>query len=485
MKNSRPREVSANAPQEAEVSLKQGLTVVDVVSIGVGSAVGVSIFSIMAPAAAIAGPGMLLGLALAAIPAITFAVVYAFMSSAVPRSGASFDWPSRFIHPFVGFIVAWLRILGNTGALTVLTLVLVGYASRVMSLPQKPAMLGLLGIFFLTNLFGVRIVAGVERVLVAFKLIAFALFVVLGARSIHPANFQPLLGTGWRGIFASLPLLISLYMGIESATEMGEEIHNGVAVIARGLGIAVLLTILVYVSVSTIALGVLGSALGNSNAPLFDAGSVFLGRLNTPLILVCAVASIGTSINAIYLTFTRFLFAMGRDGVLPAAFAKTHSRRGTPYVAVTTVFLLGAVGLLLPSNLIFLFLAVSVPIMLKYVSTCWSAWRMVERHPALHSAAKFSLSAGTVKAWSATGIVLALILLGAGLSADWRPYAILAIWFAVGCLYWVVYGQGVSRAMRVRHAEDSELAPVNLGRPALTLVPGRLDDRNRVIDGSD
>jgi len=463
--------VAGSPPRDAEVALKQGLTIVDVISIGVGSAVGVSIFSIMGPAAKIAGPGMLPALALAAIPMIVFAVVYAFMGSTVPRTGASFDWPSQFIHPFVGFTVAWLRVIANTGALLVLTLVLVGYVSRVMPLPQKPAMFGLLVVFFLTNLFGVKIVAGVERVLVAFKLVAFALFVVLGFRAVHPASFHPMLDMGWRGIFASLPLLISLYMGIESATEMGEEIRNGTAVIARGLGVAVLLTILVYVSVSTVALGVLGSAgLGGSNAPLFDAGRVFLGRLNTPVILVAAVASIGTSINAVYLTFTRFLFAMGRDGVLPASFARIHRRWQTPYVAVATVFLLGTAGLLLPSNLVFLFLAVSVPVMLKYVSTCWSAWRLVERHPDLHAAAKFALSARAVRAWSATGAILGLVLLGAGLSADWRPYAILAAWFAVGCVYWISYGQSLSRSMRARQSDGPEPTAAGLSRPAIKVV---------------
>src|SRR5262245_39345881 len=99
----------------SEKQLKQGLTMVDVVTIGVGSAVGVSIFSIMTPAAKVAGAGMLPALGLAAIPMVIFAVVYAFMGSTVPRSGASFDWPARFIHPSVGFFVAWLRIVGNTG----------------------------------------------------------------------------------------------------------------------------------------------------------------------------------------------------------------------------------------------------------------------------------------------------------------------------------------------------------------------------------
>ena len=428
-------------------SLKQGLTIVDVVAIGVGSAIGVSIFSIMAPAAKVAGAGMLPALGVAAIPMVIFAVVYAFMGSAVPRSGASYDWPTRFIHPFAGFMVAWLRVIGNTGALIVLTLVMVSYLSRVVALPQKPAMFALLVIFFLANLFGVKIAAGVERVLVVFKILAFAVFVVVGVASVDIHNFKPVLGSGWSGVFASLPLLVSLYMGIESATEVGEEIKNGAAVIARGLAAAVLLTIVVYLAVSSVALGVLGApALAASDAPLFDAGKQVLGRWNTPVIVLGAAAAISTSINAIYLTFTRFLFAMGRDGVLPAPFAQIHPKWQTPHVAIVAVFLLGVAGLLLPSSLVFLFLAVSIPTMLKYLSNCWSAWRLVDRFPELHAGAKFALSKAAVKRWAGAGILAGTIILVSGIGADWRPYAILAAWFAVGCVYWVAYGRGASRS---------------------------------------
>jgi APA family basic amino acid/polyamine antiporter len=431
-------------------NLAQGLTIVDVISIGVGSAIGVSIFSIMAPAAKVAGAGMLPALALAAIPMVVFAVVYAFMGSTVPRSGASFEWPARFIHPFVGFMVAWLRVVGNTGALILLTQVLVSYVSRAIPLPQKPSMFALLVVFFLANYFGVRIAAGVERVFVVIKLAAFAIFVVAGISSINTANFHPLLGNGWGGVFAALPLLVSLYMGIEGATEVGEEIRNGPAVIARGLGIAVLLTIVVYVSVSSVALGVLGGpALGASTTPLLDAGATFLGKWNTPLIIVAAAAAISTSINAIYITFTRFLFAMGRDGVLPDAFGRIHPRWATPDVAVIAVFVLGVAGLMLPSSLVFLFLAVGIPTTLKYISNCWSAWRLVDRHPELRERAKFQLSKRAVKAWAGAGILCGIFVIVAGWTADWRPYAILGAWFAIGCAYWVARGQRVSRSMRL------------------------------------
>ena len=442
--------------------LRKRMTMVDVIALGVGSSVGVAIFSILAPAAKLAGAGILAAIAIAAIPMVIFAVVYAFMGSTVPRSGASYDWPARFVHPLAGFMVAWLRILGNTAALIVLTQVLIQYLSKAVTLPERPAMLGLLAFFCVANLLGVHVAARIERILVLVKVVALAAFTLVGIWSIHLSNFHPALGNGASGMFAAIAILVSLYMGIESAVEVGEEIKNGTTIIAEGLGIAALITTLIYLGVSAVAVGVLGTvALSESATPLLDAGTQFLGRWNTPIILFAAVAAIGTSINGIYLTFTRFLFAMGQDRVLPAALADIHPRWATPHVAILAVFCLSVAGLLLPSSLLFLFLAINIPTMLKYFFNCLAAERLATRHPELHERARFHLKVRTVKAWAYAGMVSAVIMLAAGLTADWRPYAILIVWAAVGALYWKLRGPS-GRRTNSRHDHAIVEAAVSL-----------------------
>ena len=146
---------------------------------------------------------------------------------------------------------------------------------------------------------------------------------------------------------------------------------------------------------------------------------------------------------------------MGRDGVLPDAFGRIHPRFATPDVAVIAVFVLGVAGLMLPSSLVFLFLAVGIPTTLKYISNCWSAWRLVDRHPELRERAKFQLSKGAVKAWAGAGILCGIFVIVAGWTADWRPYAILGAWFAIGCLYWIARGQRVSRSMQLLQTNEA------------------------------
>ena len=89
----------------------------------------------------------------------------------------------------------------------------------------------------------------------------------------------------------------------------------------------------------------------------------------------------------------------------------------------------------------------------RSVSNCWSAWRLVDHHPDLHARAHFALSRKAVRAWAIAGIVCGLVLIIAGIGADWRPYAVLGVWFAIGLAYWVARGQRMSRSMRSLQAE--------------------------------
>ena len=130
-------------------SLKREVGLAGVASLGVGTAIGVSIFSILQPAAALAGPAMLVSMLIAMVPMIVFGIIYAFMGSAVPVTGASFEWPRRFVHPFLGFFISWLRMAGSTAAMIVLTMVLVSYIGNVVDVPLKPVMFGILLLVFL------------------------------------------------------------------------------------------------------------------------------------------------------------------------------------------------------------------------------------------------------------------------------------------------------------------------------------------------
>lgn len=419
------------------VQLRGDVGLLGVVMLGAGSAIGVSIFSVLAPAAQIAGAGLLVAVLVAALPMIVFALAYAWLASALPKSGASYEWPREFIHPLAGFLVAWLRILSNVGAMTVLTVVLVDYLNMVFALPKKPAIAVILTAVFALNYVGVNVAARAQTVLMLVLLGVLALFVGAGLPQTSAATVGPLLATGWGAVLACVSLMISLFLGIESAVEIGEEVRDPRRTVPRGIAMAIVLTAFVYLAVAFTAIGLLGPAqLAASTAPLLDAARVPLGDWALPLIVGAATVSILKSINAIAISFSRALFAMGRNGALPEAVGRVHPRFGTPHLAVLLAYACGMAGMLLPSSLVFLLLAVNVPTMIKYMACSYCAVRIVDRHPDVAAGAALAWNRARVRMIGWAGVVLALVVGLLGIEADVRPYLLVLGWTVVGLAYW-------------------------------------------------
>lgn len=432
--------------------LKKGVDLPAVIALGLGTAVGVSIFSVIAPATAIAGPAMLIAVPLAAVPMFIIAVSYAFMGSALPTSGASYEWPRRFLHPFVAFLISWLRMAGTTSALLVLALVMTRYLSMIVPIETKPTMLGAFAVVFVINFFGVKLAGRVLTILVGVIVVLFLGFCAWGAPYVESANFQPFLSHGWKGVFAAVPLLVSLFLGIETAAEVGDEIQDGKKNLPVGIAVAIFAAVALYMIVGAVSIGVMGApALGASQTPILDAAARFMGPIAKPLVVTTAVIATGKSLNGITMVFSRYLFAMGRSGVLPTVVSRVHPTFGTPYVALIVVFVLCAGGLLLPPSLTLLFLAVSIPTLLMYAAASLSGARVAARHPEIYEAAGFKMGRGLTQAWAYLSVLVALGLIALGVTTDWRPYAALAAWGAVGVVYYLLRG-GARRTAPVGNA---------------------------------
>lgn len=429
----------SSAPFEAGLGPRRDVGLAGVVMFGTGTAIGVSIFTVLQPAASVAGSGLLLALLLAAVPMLLFAVTYAYLGSAVPVSGASYEWPRRYLHPFAGFLISWLRILSNVGALTVLAQILVSYVGMVVPLPLKPTMAVLLTLVFALNYIGVSVAAKVQNLLMVLLLAVFGVFVAGGLPQTDTTVLMQALEAQPLAVLAAVPLMISLFLGIESAVEIGEEVRNPRRNIPLGIALAIGLTALVYGLVAVTALGALGvEGLASSTAPLLEAAKGTLGTWAMPVIVAAAGVAILTSMNSIALTFSRSLLAMGRTGAFPVALGSIHPRFATPHRAIAVGYALAMTGLLMPSSLIFLLLAVNVPTMLKYVACSLSAVRVAKVHPEIHMRSSLGLSrrAVVLSGYLAAGCGAAII--AAGFQADWRPYALVAGWAGVGVVFWAV-----------------------------------------------
>jgi len=446
----RDDEIHIRAVQEApsgtaSTLLPKRIGLIEVTLLGAGTAMGVSIFSVLAPAAGVAGSGLLITTLIAAAPMGLFSLVYAFMASALPKSGASYEWPKELISPAAGFAVAWLRILASIGNLITISLVIVQYGSMAVHLPVRASMFVILAAIFALNFFGVRVAARFQAIAMMLLLATLAIFVVTGAPHVSLEKIGSPVAQGWLPILAALPIMIQLFLGIETASEIGEEVRDAERTIPLALALALVMILIVYVLVSGTALGLMGpTRLARSTAPLIDAAALSLGRLAKPLILITAAVSLLKSLNSIFLVFSRYLFAMGRSGVFPAALGRLSSQ-GTPRAATIAAFGACCVGLLMPQNLLFLTVAVSIPTLFKYGATCISAMRLLRHRPDLLARSRLKIQPAVVRSAAMAGLICAVAIFLIGTGTDWRPYAMVAGWGLVGALYWLWKAQRPSR----------------------------------------
>src|SRR4029079_1617955 len=91
--------------------LSRRLGTFDAVIIGLGSMIGAGVFAAIGPAAAAAGGGLLVGLALAAGVAYCNATASARLAARYPASGGTYVYGRERLGPLRGVLAAWGLLL--------------------------------------------------------------------------------------------------------------------------------------------------------------------------------------------------------------------------------------------------------------------------------------------------------------------------------------------------------------------------------------
>lgn len=337
------------------VSLTRHLGVFDAVVIGLGSMIGAGVFAAFAPAAKVAGAGLLLGLAVAAVVAYCNATSSARLAARYPQSGGTYVYGRQRLGPFWGYLAGWGFVVGKTASCAAMALTFASYAA-----PAHTRVVGVAAVLVLTavNYRGIQKSALLTRVLVALTLAALAVVVVacLAGGQARSTHLSPFPGTSAYGVLQAAGLLFFAFAGYARIATLGEEVRDPARTIPRAIPLALGITLAVYAVVAVSALLAAGSAgLAATSSPLRAA--VAAGDLHqlTPVVQVGgAIAALG-SLLALILGISRTTLAMARDRYLPAALAAVHPRYQVPHraelavglvvaVLVATVDLRGAIG---------------------------------------------------------------------------------------------------------------------------------------------
>ena len=172
----------ANRPDEARPQLERRLGTADAVVMGLGSMIGAGVFAALAPAAAAAGTGLLIGLAAAAVVAYFNATSTARCAARYPESGGAYVYGRKRLGEFWGYLAGWGFVVGKTASCAAMALIVGFYAW-----PAQAHAIAVVAVIALTalNCTGIQKSVRVTRIIVT--VVLAALTASCGRRDDGPA----------------------------------------------------------------------------------------------------------------------------------------------------------------------------------------------------------------------------------------------------------------------------------------------------------
>jgi len=346
---------SANrlVPKERLGLPKERLGLKELVAMGVGGMVGGGIFSVLGLAVAQAGHAAPIAFALGGIIALLTGWSYARLGLAFRSDGGSFTYLEQaFKNQNVAGLGGWLLLVGYIGTLALYAYTFGVYGSAMLGADGAGFAInhvlesGILLVFLGVNLYGVKAAGSTEDMIVLVKVIILSLFAIAGLFYLKPDHLLPVFNRGELGLFMGAALIFVAYEGFELIPNAVNEMDAPERNLSRGILISIILTTIIYILVSLVAVGNLTAQeiAREKEYALAVAARPFLGHAGFLLIGLGALLSTASAINATLFGTARLGKVMAEEEALPRVFSMRERMRDIPWAslciitAVTLVF---------------------------------------------------------------------------------------------------------------------------------------------------
>ncbi len=464
-------------------------------AIGIGGIIGVGIFVLAGQQAAVnAGPAVALSFIIAGLGSACAALCYAEFAGLIPVTGSAYTYGYAVLGEFVAWIIGWDLLLEYALVVAVVAIGWSGYvqvllASAGLHLPEwaQQSMSAQTMQYYLQQMFGTHgaqaiappsdghrfnvIAAGVSiavamlltlrtewgarfnTFVVAIKVIGVLLVVGVGVFYIHTANWHPFIPVrvvdattglghfGWQGVLTGASVVFFAVFGYDTLTTAAEEAKHPQRDLPRAVLLSLAIAMVLYIAVSLVLTGIVPYSHLGGDASVSDAfESIGLHWLSI-IIAIAAVIGVTSVLFAFMLGAARIWFALARDGLLPAWFAKVSPRFGTPARPTIILGLFTAIvaGLLPIGEVAEL---VNIGTLSAFIIICASIMVLRVRRPELQRNFR------TPAVWftAPLGIVFSAVLI---YGLPWITYERFVIWMVLGCVIYFAYGMRHSKLEQV------------------------------------
>jgi APA family basic amino acid/polyamine antiporter len=316
----------------------------------VGNTIGIGIF--MQPASlAPYGLNALIAWAITVVGTIVLALVFALLARHLARADGPFEYMQSTLGEFTAFLAIWCYWVSCWVTNATLATGVIGYLQAAMpgfaGIPSPALAVALIWLFVVVNLFGARTGGGVQILTTALKLTPMAIVIAAGlwllfAEPSAYVQHVPATPITWPGTIAASTIALFAMLGIESATIPATKVRDPERTIPRATVFGAILTALIYVAVTLIALLLIPQdQLAKSSAPFVDVLNRLVGGGGRWLAFFILMSGLG-ALNGWTLLVAELTRTLASNNLLPAPLAKVN-RHGAPVIALVVTAVLATV----------------------------------------------------------------------------------------------------------------------------------------------
>ncbi|MVU82430.1 amino acid permease [Nocardia sp. ET3-3] len=448
-------DVVEDTPSDEQLSKHLGLW--QLTAIGVGGIIGAGIFALAGSVAnKTTGPSVLISFLIAGVASACAALCYAEFAGMVPKAGSAYTYGYVSLGELGGWFIGWDLLLEYVAVAAVVAIGVSGYFNFLLDqigihLPHW--MLGASGtgdghvvdvfaiLFCLGSAWilsrGIRSVGRFETVAVGIKVAIVVLIIVLGVFKINSANYHPYFPFGTGAVWTGAATVFFAVFGYDAMSTAAEESTEAKKHLPKAIMYSLAIAMVLYVLACLVLTGMQNykdiSPTSGFSSAFKAAGMPDIANI----IAVGAIVGIITVVLTFMLGVTRVWYAMSRDGLLPAWFAKTHPTRKVP-TRVTWIVGAGSAILagLLPINTVAEL--TNIGILMAFIVVSISV--IVLRYTRPDEPREFRLPLMPVVPIVGIGFSIYLIW-----SLPWETWVRFAVWLVAGLIVYFGYSRFHSR----------------------------------------
>ncbi|GFQ06548.1 cationic amino acid transporter 9 chloroplastic [Phtheirospermum japonicum] len=346
--------------------LVRRLGLFDLILIGIGASIGAGIFVVTGTVARDAGPGVTISFIIAGASCVLNGLCYAELASRFPAVvGGAYLYTYSAFNELTAFLVFTQLMLDYHIGAASIARSLASYVITVVELIPNvkgtipiwighgQEVLGALSINILAPVIlllltlvlcrGVGESSILNAIMTMTKILIVLFVIVVGAFKVDVSNWTPFAPHGFKSILTGATVVFFAYVGFDAVANSAEEAKKPQRDLPLGIMGSLFVCVALYVAVCLVITGMIPYGNLGEEAPLAQAFTSKGLKYVSVLISFGAVAGLTTTLLVGLYVQSRLYLGLGRDGLLPALFAKVHPTRHTPIHSQVWVGLIASI----------------------------------------------------------------------------------------------------------------------------------------------